>query len=242
MSTTVEIIRSKIEQIPPGCIFTKDDFITKEMTKEVIAKALIRIAMLGEIERFSKSKYYKPKKTIFGNLKPNEDQVIKDLLERDGKMIGYRTGIELFNRLGLTTQISAVIQIGSNKTRSRHKRGHLTIAFVSQKNRISKETIPLLQILDAIRFVNIIPDRSDVQVCKRFLAIMKSLSEQDKALIVELSLQYSPATRAVLGCLLEELESIRHSEALRKTLNPVTTYRFLGIFKSVSIAKNWNIR
>jgi hypothetical protein len=171
-----EIIKSKIERIPPGCIFTTSDFATDKIAKEGVTKVLIRLTKLGEIERFSKGKYYKPKKTIFGNLKPNEDKVIKDLLERDGKFIGYRTGIGIYNQLGLTTQISAIIQIGCNKTRPSIKRGHLTIVFISQKNRITEETIPLLQILDAIRFIKTIPDRSNVLVCNRLLSVVKSQS------------------------------------------------------------------
>lgn len=56
--TASEIIKSGIERIPPGCITLKLILQLKETAKEVIAKALIRIALPREIERFSKSKYY----------------------------------------------------------------------------------------------------------------------------------------------------------------------------------------
>lgn len=67
----------------------------------------------GLIAKWSKGKFYKPRQTVFGRLEPAQEEVIRDLLERNGETIGYLTGLSIYNRLGLTTQISNVIQIGN---------------------------------------------------------------------------------------------------------------------------------
>lgn len=51
--------------------------------------------------------------TEFGELLPDSYQIVKDLLEENNKLIGYITGYQIFNELGLTTQVSAVLQIGT---------------------------------------------------------------------------------------------------------------------------------
>ena len=100
-------------------------------------------------------------------------QVVKDLLEEDGKIIGYLTGYSIYNQLGLTTQVSNTIQIGKNEIRPGFKRERYTIAFIKQKNTLTKENIPLLQILDAIRYIKKIPDATIESSCRRLSVILK---------------------------------------------------------------------
>ena len=69
---------------------------------ESVIKMLNRLVGEGVIAKISKGRFYKPKKSIFGTLKPKPEEIVKDLLEKDGKVIGYMTGYSLFNRLGLT--------------------------------------------------------------------------------------------------------------------------------------------
>lgn len=198
------------------------------------------MAVSGKITKLSKGKFYKPENSVFGTLQPNQAQVVKDLLENEGKLIGYLTGYSIYNQLGLTTQVSNTIQIGKNEIRPSLKRERYTISFIKQKNTITKDNIPLLQLLDAIRYIKKIPDASIVSSCKRFLAILKDLSVADKATLSRLAIKYPPATRALLGALLEEIGS--QSETLKKSLNPITIYKLSGVAKLLSTAENWNIK
>jgi hypothetical protein len=209
--------------------------------KEAIIKALNRMAASGKIAKLSKGKYYKPENTPFGNLQPNQSQVVKDLLEENGKIIGYLTGYSIYNQLGLTTQVSNTIQIGKNQVRPLFNRERYTIAFVKQKNTITKENISLLQILDAIRYIKKIPDSNVETSCKRFLAIIKKLSESEANTMARLALKYSPATRALLGALMEQLQLGRTTEALLKSLNPITKYKLAGAANILSTTEKWNI-
>jgi hypothetical protein len=236
---TSNYIRSKLDRLPYGYIFTYEDFLDDVKNKEAIIKMLNRMVATGKIAKLCKGKYYKPENTVFGLLAPDLYQIVKDLLEVNGKVVGYITGYSIYNQLGLTTQVSNVIQIAKNETRPAFKRERYLISFIKQKNPIHKETIPLLQILDAIRYIKKIPDASVESACKRFLAILQGLTSKDQSTLVKLALKYPPATRALLGALLEVINHIELANYLRKTLNPITKYSLPGIEKITSNIEQW---
>ncbi len=239
---TTEYIAYTIDRFPKGYVFTYADFITKVNKKEAVIKALNRMVKSGKIAKLSKGKYYKPEKSVFGELPPNQRQVVKDLLEEKGKTTGYLTGYSIYNQFGVTTQVSNVIQIGKNEIRPAFKRDRYKISFVKQKNNITKENIPLLQILDTIRYIKKIPDTSLAESCKRLLVIIKWISHDDKTKIVKLALKYPPSTRALLGAMMDELGNTKQIEPLKKSLNPITVYKFTGISSVLSTTENWNIK
>ena len=237
---TSEYISFTIDRLPKGYVFTYADFVTEVSKKEAVIKTLNRMAESGKIAKLSKGKYYKPENTPFGKLEPNQAQTVKDLMENDGKITGYLTGFSIYNQLGLTTQVSNTIQIGKNEVRSAFKRERYTISFVKQKNTITKENIPLLQLLDAIRYIRKIPDSNLEFSCKRLLAIIKDLSGKDKTTMVRLALKYPPAAKALLGAMLDELNESTLADLLYKTLNPITKYK-LSVNKILSQTEKWNI-
>lgn len=238
---TSEYIALTVDRLPKGYVFTYADFTTEVNQKEAVIKALNRMVASGKISKLSKGKYYKPENTPFGNLQPNQAQVVKDLLEENGKVIGYLTGYSIYNQLGLTTQVSNTIQIGKNEVRPNFKRERYTISFIKQKNIITKENIQLLQILDAIRYIKKIPDSSIETCCKRLIAIIKNIPEKDTNTLVRLALKYPPATRALLGAILQKLQREKATEPLLKSLNPITLYKLAGAAKALSTTEKWNI-
>jgi hypothetical protein len=239
---TSEYIASTIDRLSKGYMFTYADFITEVNGKEAVIKSLNRMAASGKIVKLAKGKFYKPETSVFGKLPPNQVQIVKDLLESNGKLTGYLTGYSIYNQLGLTTQVSNIIQIGKNEIRASFKRERYIIVFIKQKNTITKENIPLLQILDAIRYIKKIPDTTVADACNRLLAIIKNLSMRDKSTIVRLALKYSPATRALLGALLETAGENTIIETLYLSLNHITSYSFTGIDKLLTNPVKWNIK
>jgi len=199
-----DYLTSKLNEISECHLFTAVELASSEYPKAPVGKHLGLMVRSGKIARFSKGKFYKPKATAFGLLGPNEQEVMKDLLVKDGKQIGYPTGYQIFNILGLTTQVSWLFQIGCKNPRKRIKRGHCTIAFIKQNNEITESNIPLLQILDAVRYINKMPETSEKDVQRRLIAITKELPENQVNEIVSLSNKYSVATQRVLKNLLAE--------------------------------------
>lgn len=238
---TSEYIAFTIDRLPKGYVFTYADFVTEVNKKEAVIKTLNRMAEAGKIAKLAKGKYYKPESTPFGNLQPNQYQMVKDLLEDDGKLTGYLTGYGIYNQLGLTTQVSSTIQIGKNEVRPAFKRERYTISFIKQKNTITKDNIPLLQLLDAMRYIKKIPDGNIATSCKRFLFIVDKLSEKDINTLVRLALKYPPAVRALLGAILEEIKQGDIAQPLQKSLNPITKYKLASASKVLKTAEKWNI-
>ncbi|MCS3264556.1 DUF6088 family protein [Bacteroides thetaiotaomicron] len=110
----IKEIRQRIENIESDYVFTYQDLNLSPERSERVIKILNRLVAEGIIAKISKGRFYKPKKSAFGTLKPKLEEVVKDFLEKDGEVIGYMTGYLAFNRLGLTTQVPNIIQIGTN--------------------------------------------------------------------------------------------------------------------------------
>ena len=75
---TSAYISFTINRFPKGYVFTYADFTTEVNQKEAVIKALNRMVSSGKIVKLAKGKYYKPETTPFGNLLPDQKQVVKD--------------------------------------------------------------------------------------------------------------------------------------------------------------------
>lgn len=237
---TTDYIRDKIGRFAKGYVFTYVDFVTDVNRKEAVIKSLNRMVANGRIVKLSKGKYYKPESTPFGELPPDQREVVKDLLEKNGKLIGYLTGLGIYNRLGLTTQVSNVIQIGRNETRPEIKRGRYKIKFIKQKNTITKENVPLFQVLDALRYIKQIPDESIDKTCIRLTKIIENKSMDERETMIRLVFKYPPSTRALFGAILEQLGD--DTTMVKNTLNPITNYNFGITNRNILPTENWNIK
>lgn len=223
---TSEKVRIRIDEFEKGFVFTYDDFDIEMNESEALKKYLNRLVESNNIKRLSKGRFYKPKKGIINDLKPNEYEVVKDLLIDGNKTIGYITGYSIFNSLKLTTQVPDVIQIAVNFDKKAIKRGIYTVKFVRQWNKITQTNIPLLQLLDCIRFIKSIPDTTITNSINRITILLKELSESKKKQIVDLAINYPPSTRALLGAILEQSGYPDFAEKLLKTLKSTTCYSF----------------
>lgn len=236
-----DYIANTIDRLPKGYVFTYADFMDEVESKEAAIKALNRMVSSAKIRKLSKGRYYKPEQTPFGELLPDEHQLVKDLLEKDGKIIGYLTGYNVYNRLGLSTQVGNIIQIGRLDVRPTMRRGNYKIVFVRQKNTITKDNILLLQLLDAIKNIKKIPDAPATKSCRRFVAIISELSVDKINALIKLALKYPPATRALLGAFLDQLATIIDTSVLLKSLNPISTYKIGVSDDELPYAQKWNI-
>ena len=84
-------IRRRIAGFSEDYVFTASDFEIDTQNQSAVVKALNRMVKSGEISKLAKGRFYKPRRTQFGELKPSAYQIAKDYIERDGKLIGYIT-------------------------------------------------------------------------------------------------------------------------------------------------------
>lgn len=224
--TVSKKIKQDVSKFPDDFVFAVSDLDCDVSQRAAAARALQRMAENGEISKLSNGKYYKPRITVFGNLRPSPAQVAKEFLVKDGRVIGYLTGAIAFSQYSLTTQISSGIQIGTNCYRRPLKRGNYNISFVLQPNKITEDAIDLFRLLDCLKFIKKIPGTSPNEACKRIICIIKGLDDNEKKKMAEYALNYAPSVKALLGAIMEHLgcgDSI--VEPLRQSLNGISRYR-----------------
>lgn len=236
-------IASTINLIPEGRTFgyeqlhiDKSDFLTA-------AKAIERLQKKGIIKKMAKGVFYKPQMTIFGELKPSEQEVLKSYLFQNGKRIAYITGSFLYNKLGLTTQITRIIQIACLSKKIYIKRGTVIAKPVKSYAMVTDDNYEILGILDAMKDLKNIPDvdlRSAIVVLGN---LIKSIDDKLRLKeMLEYAQLYPPRVRALLGAILEQQSKNEGLEVLKASLNPLTTIN-IGIEKSyLPTASNWNIQ
>jgi hypothetical protein len=237
-------VRTQVQQMEPGTLFGYESFDSQGAGNEMtIAKALSRLSMEGTIKRVFKGKYLKPRKTAFGAARVTEAQLLKMLTERNGKKTGYLTGSALFNQMGLTPQMPGTLVIAVNKPLPPKKIEGYTFQFVKCEAPITASNIPLLQLLDAFRSVNRIPGVGTEEVYKMLIQKIKALSPNERGLLADLALRYPPATRALVGAMLEKyFQDMQSAANLFETLNPLSAYK-LGIGDALLPNKTkWGIR
>jgi hypothetical protein len=234
-------INNTISSYSSGNIFTYSDFNLPKENELALAKTLSRLVKKGEIVRIEKGKYYRPRKTSFGNLRPDISQIVKLLTRKDEKVIGYPTGIAIYNQLGLTTQMSNVLVIATVKPQLEKEISGYRVKFVKRDFEIEEKDIPLLQLLDAIKDINNIPDTNPDDALKIIVSKIKELPISKLQRLTKLALNYNAATRAMVGAILQQYIKRISVSSLYKSLNSLTRYKMR---LSLSILPNqikWNI-
>lgn len=232
-------IREAIDSMQPGVIVTASDFDVPRNYRATLVKALNQFEEAGILKRISKGRYYKPGKSRFGELLPSESEIVKDFLEKDGKVVGYITGTRAFAALALTTQISSTIMVGTNVSRRPVTRSQYKITFLLQPNPIRKDDIPYFIILDALRLIKEIPAATPDESIRQIIAWVKQLGEAETFRLVELGKAYKPYVKAQLGAIMEYIGY--PCEELLQTLNPVSSYKIRITPSVLPTVKNWNI-
>lgn len=224
---------------PAGVVLSVSDFGVEMRSQPALLKALNRLVRRGDLKRISKGRYYTPKKTVFGYLKPTDAEILKEFLVRDGKAIGYITGTTAFAAIGLTTQISSSVVIGTNQYRRPVDRAGLKISFLLQKNDITPDNIPFLRMLDAVRLIKDIPAITPDEAISIIRDKIRSLPIEKQYMLLKLSLAYAPYVRALIGAIFDSI-GINASE-IKRTLNGVTFYRLPITDLVLPNKKDWNI-
>ena len=235
-------VRKNISAIPEGEVFNYNCFTINQNKEQAVVKEISRLAKNGTIVRIEKGKYYKPLQTRFGILRPEENEIIKMVTQKGKQQIGYLSGAAMYNRMGLTTQVSNVLIIARNGRLPAKEINGYKVKFISQPIKINQKDIPLLQFLDAIKDIKDIPDTSVDKSIDILISKLKSLLSEELKQLIHLSLQYNPATRALLGAIIEKYFSFVNLAELKKTLNPLTKYKIGITAETLPNLKNWNIK
>ncbi len=231
-------VRNRINSLDYGIVIKYSDLIDITDNLLALSKALSRMVKDNKLEKIEKGVFYKPKNSKFGKISPNINEIVKKELEKDGDISGYITGINLYNKLGLTTQISNVIEIATNKRKVPKEIMGTKIKFIQVNLKVDKNNVNLLRILDAIKSIKKIPDSNLNENYKILKYKISELSQKEQEKIRDIALNYSPITRALLGSILEEISSVDLS-ILENSLNAFTKFNI--DIDNIKNKKRWNI-
>ena len=237
-----EKIEKKLLKMPDGTTFKYQELGIDPQEYTAAAKALERMIKKGVISRASTGLFYKPKKTAFGMLRPNEEELLKPYLFSKGKRIAYITGNALYNRMGLTTQVPKTIKVASMNKRIATKIGSVQVKPVKSYVEVTDDNYSLLELLDVLKDFKKITDSDKEQALRFMLQKMKELSSTKRQRLVQIAIKYPPRVRALTGALLNELSPKRPIEELKKGINPLTIYKFGISKKQLSNLEYWNLR
>lgn len=235
MSTARQVER-RVSAIPPGEVFTYDAFSELAANKAAVAQSLSRMVKCGTLKKLGRGKFYRPKQGRFGELPLLEQEQLRPALRN-----GYITGTEAFNRLGLTTQISAQVVIAAPGKAYATRIGDLRVKYVRAQVPPTSENAELLMILDALKQIRRVPDASPDTIVSVLLKRLKKLNQRQATELVELGKKYQARVRALLGAMLEATNRPKLSARLKETLNPLTTYK-AGVRNALPNSKAWNLQ
>ena len=234
-------IEDKVKNLPICTTFTYQTLSVKADEYAATAKALERLIKKEVIKRVSTGVFYKPKQTIFGELMPREEELLKNYLFDNDKRIAYITGLSLYNKLGLTTQVPKTIKIASRDKRIFASIGNLKGKPVKSYIDVSDKNYYILEILDALKDFKQIPDMDKKSGLLLLADRIKKWEKKDKTLLIKYALKYPPRVRAILGAIIENFITSEDVKPLKESLNPLSQYEYNIAETILPNAKNWNI-
>ena len=241
-NTISSSIKNRIHALKEGYVFSYLEFENASKNKEAIIKCLVRLVDAGKLHKLSKGKYYKPIKDDHNSIGPDANEIIKDLLVKNGQPIGYITGFNVFNKAVIEASISNTIQIGRNTFKPTLYRRMYTIEFILQRNEITNDNIEILQVLDCLKMINSIPENNRDKTLTNIGKAIRKYNKKQRDLLIQCSLKYNSATRALLGIILDTEKIKKGIDDIMESLNPISTYN-IKIKKIEKVLKDkWNIR
>ena len=241
MSISEKVAKS-VSRMLPGRVFGYQDISEYQQAPLAVSKALSRLVKSNKINRIEKGRFYRPKRGILGDLNPSDQELLKTLVFKDGRLKGYVTGVALYNQLGLTTQLPRTIKVAIEGARQVKDFGSFRAKLVKSRAPVIESDVILLQYLDVLRDIKEIPDSDVNESLMRMKEKFAELDEKQIKRIKKLATTYYRAQeRALVGLLLERVKDSKDRQ-LQATLNPLTTYKVGLDNQRWPEKENWNIQ
>lgn len=243
MNLTQEV-QTAINAQEEGELFTYKDLQVSVAEDMLLSKSLSAYFRRGIIKKLTKGIYYKPKKSRLQglDLPPELATVTEKLKELQGANVWYLTGVNAYNSLLLTFQVSTNIEIATDKPRTPVTVGSTSVSFVKSRLPFVVENPKLAQMLDALQGIQSIPDSTPEKTCKRVSGLIRGLCQDERTQLLRYAFYYSERTKALLGLCLDTAGALKEAQEIKKSLNPRTPYSVGLEIQDFAPSLRWNIR
>ena len=215
-------VREKIESYPLRELIIANKLLIEKLPNvpaNTYYKSIERMRKKGELEWLAKGVYCRPKVTRFGKISAGEENILNYYIGKEnytGVVIGYR----LYNKYGITTQVSKSVKIYSNVLEEEKKvikNVEIKKVNISINSKI-KRAIEQLEILENYDEIEDIDKNSLIRL---YITIAEEYS--DKVFITVLrNMKYKKRTIAYLEKI---LNTKKVENTLSQFLNKTSKYK-----------------
>lgn len=221
MNSYAKYIESVIEQEPENklleasVLYERSFGTVPEMS---YYKTLERMSKQGKLVHLTKGIYYRPKKSRFGSVPISENDIISHYTsDGRGVVIGYR----LYNRKGLTAQVSKRVEVLSSAL-SEQKKNVSNVCVTNCSVDLTADTIPVIEALEILQNYRRIEDVNKGALVAYMAGFAKIYSDHAAVYVLK-NRKYKKSTIAFLESFLNHL-------GIENTLN-----QFLSVLSSYAI-------
>lgn len=190
-----------------------NDLEVPELTKNALRQAIKRLTASGFLSRYDTGIYYipKPSKLLGTSYLDPFTVIIRKYIKDNSGTYGYITGAAFANQLGLTTQMSAVLEIVTNKESTKGR----MVTIGGQNVRVKRSELPIndnnvvvLQFLDTISQVDRYSELKKAEMIERLKAYIRECKLTKKQLSdVAITLTGNTAKRLIEWGMIYEFAS-----------------------------------
>ena len=220
-------ITEQIERIPKGRIFTAKDLTFDVLKTANVNVLLAELVKKGRIKRIEKGIYYIPKesKLGLGTLPLSQNEIVRYLTRKYG---GYLSGYCVYNMMGLTEQVPAVLTIATPNPVRPFRFDNLRFNCIkAHRGSFEPHETKYLMVLDAINDMEHIPGKTGDKVYQKLkILFFNEYTKSDVKQITKFVVSYPPKVKMMTAALLRETGWEQSSESIRKTINPITLNKY----------------
>lgn len=220
MASSVETVTMNLNFYQPNQLIVANDFyktVSGYITEATFYKTLERLCDAGRLVHLSKGIYYRPKTSRFGTVPISETEISNFYLQNgSGIIVGYR----MYNKKGLTTQISKKVEILSSSLKEQCKNiQNVSVRRISVQ--LNARTIPVIETLETLQAYSAIEDLN-TRALYHYMAKFASEYSDETFKQVVARVKYKKSTIAFLAAFLNHF----HIEnSLSELLSPVSSYK-----------------
>ena len=219
--TNREKVLKEFNNVPSGQLIKASNLYREKfstvMSETAFTGTISRLYQNGEIYRISKGIYCKPRKTRFGSVKPSDKEIVNNLIsDNNGVIVGY----ELYNSLGITTQIAKSLTVYSSIIDEKLKQiGNITVhKYNLDYNSSVKATIRIMEVLKNYNKIE------DINY-SALIHTMKSYSKKYDEKAVETVIEVIGYPKRTVAFMHEMLNHYNVTNKLDNHLSALSVYR-----------------
>ncbi len=148
------------------------------MKPVAVRQQIKKLTESGQLKRFDTGIYYIPKKSMFrsGSALSVDEVIKRKYLQDVARLCGYIGGILFANRLGLTTQVSGIYEVYTNKATTEYREvqlANLRVILRKPYCEIDEENAATLQFLDLLKEIRDVSEVDGEELTNRLITYMK---------------------------------------------------------------------